>query len=1564
MDQWQQTSRPSRPRATALTRAWRLALLVVAVSVWAAQPAALAQPGAADRYVAVSGDDTLNDCLNPAAPCRTIAHAVDQADPGDTVRVAEGTYLENLTIYRPLILEGGYEAATWTRDIDLYETIIDGSASQSLPGDWDGDTVHAPSVLVDGSDYRMWFSGAEWFNGEHIGVADGIDPLTWIKHGDNPVIDGTEADVLWVAGAGEYHMWVSRDSMIFRAVSADGLAWAFDPPGPVFEPTREEGTWDRDLVGDPSIVDVGGTYYMLYEGANWNDQRVQIGLATSADGGVTWSRAQSDPVLGPTDPGNWDGFWVLDPLITHDGAQFHAWFAGYGDDGVRAIGVADSADALSWARLPDPVLTHTPETWDFGPGVGNHFVRDTGAGYEMWYSSNGQIGYATAPNATDWTKHPDPVLWPGQGTQWGLHPVFFEPDADGSVLDGFSVTGGDACGRGGGGGVAIHHGHVTVQYSYLHHNNAAGPCGGGGLEVFGPDAFVTVLYTTISHNSAMDGGGVDVWESAGAYIGGSVIEFNTARGGVGGGVEVAQSGTLSIEDSVIAGNEARSNGGGVAVVDEATATVRRTTIEGNVSHEQGGGLWHRNTAVVEDSVIVGNSADYIGGGVTSCCPDWGGDLTMVNTIVAHNHAPDGGGIAPWWRGSLTNVTVADNTCDRPDGCVGGVDAATSDGGDFHTVVNCVLYGNAHGDLGADEAFISVTYSDVGYGGWPGEGNVSAEPWFTNPAAADYHLLAWSPAIDSGTAAGAPDHDYEGDARPQNAGYDMGADEFVGTPIPNVGDRYVAPTGSDEDGRWPNLCLDSAEPCLTVQHGVNMAQTDESVRVAAGTYVENIDVDHTVHLVGGYEAAGWTRDPDLYETVLDGSADQYFYGDWDGSGVRYPFVLQTGATLRMWFNAVDLFGISRIGYATAPVGNPTNWTRHPTWVLDAGPGDAWDATGIEAPAVVRTGPSSWQMWYSGCAHDGPCAIGYATSSDGVNWTKYAGNPVLQPGSDWWNDGHVIHPAVVLADGVYTMWLYTFSNGDGAPYFARATSTDGITWTWHPANPLFGRDWEEWLWRPMVRHEGGLYRMWYSVWWEGQAHVAYAESADGAAWTKLDGPVLSPTPGGWDDGFAADPFVMPGGGYGAYAMWYDNNAAIGVTVSADGFTWSDPVGASLVNPGAPGNPGDHVVHFMPTAHGASLDGFTVTNGRECGRGGAGVFAESGVVIADAWIHGNVAEPPCGGGGIETSGPDVYLLLIDSVVENNAAANGGGVNVFDQSSLEMVNSVVAGNTALLGSGGGVDVQAGGRLLALDSTIDGNVAAGPGGGVSVGDGSAEFEAVTLVGNLTEGSSGGGVALFSADFAMRRSVVLANETLAGPGGGIAVDNSLSFYLENSVIAGNRAAADGGGLWLAGGAPFAIANSDIAGNRTPGLGAALATTGGAVVDAVNTLIAGNRGVTGIDDRDGSGSVVSLYFCDTFYNSPDGAAGLTVRRVRCLGSPPAQGVNPRPAGGTPPAGAGVAFAAQWLAYDFHLLPTSPLIDAGTGAYAPPVDIDGDARPQGAGFDIGADEVPATPRSRAR
>jgi hypothetical protein len=236
------------------------------------------------------------------------------------------------------------------------------------------------------------------------------------------------------------------------------------------------------------------------------------------------------------------------------------------------------------------------------------------------------------------------------------------------------------------------------------------------------------------------------------------------------------------------------------------------------------------------------------------------------------------------------------------------------------------------------------------------------------------------------------------------------------------------------------------------------------------------------------------------------------------------------------------------------------------------------------------------------------------------------------------------------------------------------------------------------------------------------------------------------------------------------------------------------------------------------------------------------------------------------------------------------------------------------------------------------------------------ELNGTSVAGNTSEFGEGGGITVSEGGFLnMNSSFVVGNEAPNNDGGGIAAGNIGGFYIVNSVIAGNFAGSSGGGIWAAndggGGGPFEIVNSDIAGNRTPGEGAAISMAYAADVLTINTIVAGNRGATGIADRDASGSTITMTYCNTFFNSPDGTAGVTIIYDNCV-----QNVNPQTVGGL---GArffpvGPAGAEDWLTYDYRLSPSSPLIDAGTGDGAPPVDFEGDPRPSGAGFDIGADE----------
>jgi hypothetical protein len=70
------------------------------------------------------------------------------------------------------------------------------------------------------------------------------------------------------------------------------------------------------------------------------------------------------------------------------------------------------------------------------------------------------------------------------------------------------------------------------------------------------------------------------------------------------------------------------------------------------------------------------------------------------------------------------------------------------------------------------------------GGWPGDGNIDADPLFVDPLSGDYHLLAGSPCIGAGDPDffGMGEVDMDGEPRVMGGRVDIGADEFTDEPF--------------------------------------------------------------------------------------------------------------------------------------------------------------------------------------------------------------------------------------------------------------------------------------------------------------------------------------------------------------------------------------------------------------------------------------------------------------------------------------------------------------------------------------------------------------------------------------------------------------------------------------------------------------------------------------------------------------------------------------------------------------------------------------------------------------
>lgn len=199
--------------------------------------------------------------------------------------------------------------------------------------------------------------------------------------------------------------------------------------------------------------------------------------------------------------------------------------------------------------------------------------------------------------------------------------------------------------------------------------------------------------------------------------------------------------------------------------------------------------------------------------------------------------------------------------------------------------------------------------------------------------------------------------------------------------------------------------------------------------------------------------------------------------WDERHVETPHVIfdeqerDPAKRYKMWYSGLSWKTVYQIGYATSPDG--LRWQKLPREQSPSGqeglvvalqPGEI----AVSDPTVLRR-ERTYHMWFSmmtdrgGGRLDG--GIGYATSKDGVRWTRHPNNPVVS-GSGW--------------DAQWGVGGYP-----GIPYV---------------------------LWN------GSMYELWYNAGLykgEGPADpskqtLGYATSEDGVTWKKLDRPILTPDP----------------------------------------------------------------------------------------------------------------------------------------------------------------------------------------------------------------------------------------------------------------------------------------------------------------------------------------------------------------------------------------------------------------------------------------------------------------------
>ncbi|MBN2424088.1 MAG: T9SS type A sorting domain-containing protein [Calditrichaceae bacterium] len=273
------------------------------------------------------------------------------------------------------------------------------------------------------------------------------------------------------------------------------------------------------------------------------------------------------------------------------------------------------------------------------------------------------------------------------------------------------------------------------------------------------------------------------------------------------------------------------------------------------------------------------------------------------------------------------------------------------------------------------------------------------------------------------------------------------------------------------------------------------------------------------------------------------------GSWDSWRAFITSIMFYDGLYKAWYDGYDEEGICRIGFATSVDG--IEWSKHENPVLWSGEEGSWDDEYVGNCSVVLI-DTVFHMWYTG--EDGQhYRIGYATSPDGITWTKFHANPVVEFGYEgMWDEGEVMHPMVLYDGDSLRMWYNGY--GQGLQRTGYATSKNGIYWYKHSKNPVLSLGpegaWVDYqLIMMSVLYEDGEYKMWFTAGdgtYDDRMYyrIGYAGSSDGVNWSKYHGnPVLDMGgPDSWDCANVVISSVLYDSAAQLYKMWYGGSNEI--------------------------------------------------------------------------------------------------------------------------------------------------------------------------------------------------------------------------------------------------------------------------------------------------------------------------------------------------------------------------------------------------------------------------------------
>ena len=256
---------------------------------------------------------------------------------------------------------------------------------------------------------------------------------------------------------------------------------------------------------------------------------------------------------------------------------------------------------------------------------------------------------------------------------------------------------------------------------------------GGAISDYGE---LSMVNSSFSHNSANWGGAIYNWEEL--SISDSAFSHNSAE--LSGGA-INNLGELSIVNSSFSHNSAELSG---AINNLGELSIVNSSFNHNSADRSGGAIDNGGELSIVNSTFSGNSADT-GGAISN----WVNELSVSNSAFSGNSADTGGAIFNWEELSLINSIIAGNGGDT---CYSRVELKQN-------INNLVQDGSCSPVFRGDPKLGALVVPEDG-------------------SPAYFPLLVGSPAIDAADDDYCPSTDQIGTERPQGAGCDIGAFEYV------------------------------------------------------------------------------------------------------------------------------------------------------------------------------------------------------------------------------------------------------------------------------------------------------------------------------------------------------------------------------------------------------------------------------------------------------------------------------------------------------------------------------------------------------------------------------------------------------------------------------------------------------------------------------------------------------------------------------------------------------------------------------------------------------------------